>query len=67
MGKRVGTARALFHARLGRINQILDNKALGMFLPLQDVKTTAELRAILGTDDYDFRFDCEYTKPSGDC
>ena len=35
-----------------------------MFLQLRDVKTTEELRAILGTDDYDFHFDCGYTKPT---
>lgn len=28
------------------------------------MKTTEELRAILGTDDYDFCFDCGYTKPT---
>lgn len=28
------------------------------------MKTTDELRSILGKDEYDFRFDCGYTKPT---
>ena len=28
------------------------------------VETAEELRAMIGTDDYDFRFDCGYAKPT---
>jgi len=34
------------------------------YLQVQEAKTTEELSGIVGTDEYDFRFDCGYTKPT---